>query len=705
MRIVVVFMVVICHVFLSVMSVSAKAQLDQPVAHTGGMDLRAWDFTQDGNVELQGAWEFYWNELLEPKDFNSKGRFAEQGYVQVPGIWSQYEVNHQPLASHGYATYRLLIQLEEGQAGQVMSFYIPSVASSYKLWVNGKVIATNGTVGKTEDTMVPKNYAQVASFVPNDSQVEIVIQVANFVQRKAGLWAPLLLGSEKQIYLEREKNVAYVVFLVGSLFFMGVYHLVLFVLRKKDLSALYVALLCLGYIIRVLVVGETFLVWLFPQISWETAVKLEYLPIYLGVPILVRYIQLQYPEEMNRKFPNVSLAIGLAFSLVVLLTPARIYTYTMFPYELITLVIFLYITVVTIRAAVHRRVGAFVNITAIALLFFATLSATLYYNQILSLGDSLSVGIFAYLFAQSFILSMKFVRSFFQVEKLSDELQGLNASLEEKVRVRTVALEAANITLQQANQEISRMEASRKKLLSNISHELGTPLDVIQGYLKAMLDGVIETGDRKYITLMYGKTVYLERIIEDLFELSRMEAGQLPFHYKRVAIIPYIEQIYEKYELDMKQSGFHFKLEVLEEPRQKADVERVAAVNIDLVRIEQVCTNFLVNAKKFTPVGGAITIRTEVLASGYVDIRVMDTGQGIAAEDLPYIFERFYKGSGPRQSQEIGVGLGLAIAKEIIRSHGSEIGAESTPGVGSTFSFTLPIQYVAKTELSRGEVS
>lgn len=92
---------------------------------------------------------------------------------------------------------------------------------------------------------------------------------------------------------------------------MGIYHLILFVLRKRDLSALLFGILCLGFIFRMLVVEDIFLVWLFPEISWEAAVKMEYLPIYLGVPLLLRYIQLEYPEEMNRKICNVSLVIGL----------------------------------------------------------------------------------------------------------------------------------------------------------------------------------------------------------------------------------------------------------------------------------------------------------------------------------------------------------------------------------------------------------
>lgn len=206
---------------------------------------------------------------------------------------------------------------------------------------------------------------------------------------------------------------------------------------------------------------------------------------------------------------------------------------------------------------------------------------------------------------------------------------------------------------------------------------------------------------------MYDKTVYLDRIIEDLFELSRMEAGQLPFYYQSVPIVPFIRKVYEKYELDVKQSGIHFVSDLPEEPvNGGTEAIRVPLVKIDPVRIEQVFTNFIVNAKKFTPPNGTITIRAEILATGFILIKVTDTGKGIAAEDLPHVFERFYKGSGPRQSQTSGVGLGLSIVKEIVRSHGGEVKAESTIGVGSTFSFTLPVKYgQAQSRIPGSEVS
>jgi len=689
--------------FFTLQPVYADSAGDPPQAHAGVLDLSKWDFNRDGNVKLRGEWEFYWHQLLTPADFSGRTEAMDKQFVLVPGIWGRYEYRGEPISNHGFATYRLRIRLDESDADNVKALYIKNVATSYRLWANGALIASNGVVGTSEAEMVPKNYAKVVSFVPNASEVELVIQVANFVQRKGGLWEPILFGSEKMIHAEREKTVASTVFLVGCLAVTGIYHLVLFLLQRKDKSVFLFAVLCLGFIFRVLVVEDVLLAAMFPQLSWETILIMEYLPIYLGVPLLVRYIQMQYPDEMNRKFPPVSLAVGILFSLLVFLTPAKFYTHAMVLYEAISLATFLYILAVTMRAALRRKAGGLANMVAIAFLFIATLSATLYYNHILPLGDSLSIGVFAYLFAQSHLLSVKFVRSNAQVEKLSKELQELNASLEAKVRERTIALEEMNCSLQQANQEISRMEESRKRLMSNISHELGTPLDVIQGYLKAMLDGVIAPHDRKYITLMYDKRVYLDRIIEDLFELSRLESSQLAFHYQTVPVLPFIRQLYEKHELEMKRSGFRFMLELPEEPvrdGQGVCVQPVA--NIDPVRIEQVMTNLLVNAQKFTPVNGSITIRAVFATEGFVQIEVSDTGRGIAADELPYVFERFYKGSSSRQSKAAGVGLGLSIAKEIIRRHGGEIGAESTLGAGSTFYFTLPVQFVE--DRSAGEV-
>lgn len=264
-------------------------------------------------------------------------------------------------------------------------------------------------------------------------------------------------------------------------------------------------------------------------------------------------------------------------------------------------------------------------------------------------------------------------------------------------------------------EDLLRIEKSRRHLLTNISHELRTPITSIQGYLEAMLDGVVAEPLRqwKYLKIIHSRVLALNRLIQDLFQLTQLESRQIAFNLYQIPVNNLLEHIYEKYEVDVKNAGLNFAFE------NQALCESSVRVAVDPDRIEQVFANLIFNAIKHTPPGGSIAIGYEITADATqpsaiqgnlttdvniakniiseeqtrqnVLIKIKDTGSGIPQEDLPLIFERFYKGSKSRNSALGGSGLGLSIAKEIVEFHGGKIWAESKQGEGSTFCFTLPV--------------
>lgn len=273
-------------------------------------------------------------------------------------------------------------------------------------------------------------------------------------------------------------------------------------------------------------------------------------------------------------------------------------------------------------------------------------------------------------------------------------------ALERQVSERThelaetnLRLDRVNRELEQAYHELSAMEQSRRMLFTNISHELGTPLTSIIGYVKGMLDGIEKLQDRKYIQRIYDKSLYLHRIIKDLFELSKLEAQQLDFEFQQVDLLAFLQELYLHYDIEVSMKGIRFEIAV---PERLSGTTVMA--EIDRIRVEQVVSNFIANAVKFTMPGGTIRLSVQLeaisKAEGKGTISLRDTGIGIDEEDLPHVFDRFYRGRRSRQSRTEGTGLGLAICKEIIRQHRGEIGAVSRPGEGSKFYFTLPVKFV-----------
>ncbi len=224
---------------------------------------------------------------------------------------------------------------------------------------------------------------------------------------------------------------------------------------------------------------------------------------------------------------------------------------------------------------------------------------------------------------------------------------------------------------------LQRSESARQQLLTDVAHELRTPLTVIQGNLEAMMDGVFPlTADS--LSSVYEETLHLGALIEELRDLTLAEGGRLRLEQEPLDLGSLVQGTCEV--LRPAATEHDVLLEV--------DVPEGAWVLADRRRIRQVVANLLSNALRFSPAGQTITV-TSHRKNGHVEVSVADRGPGIGPEDLPHVFERFYKAD--RSRADAGSGLGLAIAREIVNAHGGRIWAESEPGRGTRLSFTLPL--------------
>lgn len=260
-------------------------------------------------------------------------------------------------------------------------------------------------------------------------------------------------------------------------------------------------------------------------------------------------------------------------------------------------------------------------------------------------------------------------------QAFNQELTAMNQRLEKLLKERTVALEQANM--------------ARRQLLANISHDLRTPLTSIQGYVEAMLDGVITDPEEKtkYLNLIYTKALVLNRLIKELFDLSHLEARQVPLKLRLVTPEELISQVCEKYQEDVKMAGLNLMATTKPEV-QPSEVKLTA----DTDYIERVYANLIFNSIRHTPPGGTIqlSLLPVTATDDSITLTVRDSGEGIQQEQVPFIFDRYYQGTHPSDKTK-NSGLGLNIAKEIIAAHGGHIWAESQPGAGMAIYFTLPV--------------
>ncbi len=224
-------------------------------------------------------------------------------------------------------------------------------------------------------------------------------------------------------------------------------------------------------------------------------------------------------------------------------------------------------------------------------------------------------------------------------------------------------------------------ERLRQNMLADVSHELRTPLTVLEGQLRAALDGVMSLDDEELANL-YNQTHHLIRLVNELHELAQVEAHQLPLEVHLTSIAPLLDEVVDVFQPIAAEQQVTIKLEM---------PERLPAVQIDTYRIRQSLHNLIANALRYTHEGGEIVVRA-VARENWLVLEVQDDGEGIADEHIAYIFDRFYRADSSRARDTGGTGLGLAIVKAIVEAHGGEVQVFSAGiGTGSTFSILLPL--------------
>ena len=234
------------------------------------------------------------------------------------------------------------------------------------------------------------------------------------------------------------------------------------------------------------------------------------------------------------------------------------------------------------------------------------------------------------------------------------------------------------------NQMVTSLEEEQKRrrmMTADIAHELRTPLSVQRANLEAMLDG-IEPKINENIRTVLEQNQLLERLVEDLRTLALVDAGELSLKLSPIDLDKLIINIVESFQQRAKQKNIQLKTEFDKIPQ---------VMNVDQVRVEQILVNLIENSLRYSPQGGKVWVRT-INHNHEVWVEVQDTGPGISDDELPYIFERFYRGDSSRSREQGGTGLGLAIARKLAEANGGGLTATNHPEGGAVFRLTLLVE-------------
>jgi len=237
-------------------------------------------------------------------------------------------------------------------------------------------------------------------------------------------------------------------------------------------------------------------------------------------------------------------------------------------------------------------------------------------------------------------------------------------------------------TIQKNIEELKGVDKLRKELIGNVSHDLRTPIAAIHGYAETLLmksSTISDAEKQDHIGIILKSADRLKLLVDDLFTLSKLEAGQVKLDLEPLSLGELVHDVVNKLRLLANEKAVSINIIMAKD---------LPIVEVDVKKIDRVIQNLVHNAIKFCRQGDRITIELDGGQPGSVDVRISDTGVGIAPEELPHIFDRYYMGK--RSAAADGSGLGLAIAKRIVELHGSSVTAASTVNEGATFRFSLP---------------
>lgn len=277
----------------------------------------------------------------------------------------------------------------------------------------------------------------------------------------------------------------------------------------------------------------------------------------------------------------------------------------------------------------------------------------------------------------SYWVSKRIMRPLAQIEQVTQQMAA--GRLDERVPssdIPELAHLASSFNHMAAN--LQGVEQRRRELVTDLTHELRTPLTIVEGYLEGLADGTIAPDPDVYQRLV-RETARLRCLVNDLQELSQAEAGYLPIHTQPFDLRPLLDSLVQRFSDQILEDGPVLKLTCPSD---------LPLVLVDPERIEQVLVNLIGNALRYTQ-QGVIHVKATV-AHDRVWIAVQDTGQGIATQDLPHVFERFWRSDRSRDRHSGGTGIGLAISRRLVELQGGTIEVESELDVGSTFRFSVP---------------
>lgn len=657
-------------------------------ARKGILDLRTLKEPDHFIIDLNGEWEFYWNQLLRPLEFKTAA-IKPDYYGNVPSYWTDYKGSVKT-SKFGYATYRLKVLFPKGY-NKSLGIDLPVFDSSYDLYINGKYLGGNGMPGKNAEETKPEYRRNFFRINPVTDSLHIIINVANFHHRRGGFWLPIKIGTFSDIQKQLSVRWAAEWSVMSLLLGFSIFFLLFFILKPGEKLLGSFSMATIGLALRPLFTSH-FLILNLIDISWIWIVRFEYLLLYLLIIGWSWFAKNLYPSGFAKIIAWVVTIFFSVASFLTLFLPVYIFSYSEVIYYPLMILLISYLILESFKGILKKR-----NLDIIYFLAFSLLLIGGLHDLRVSFGKAdthigyiMTYIIVLFVFIQTALILYKWIKAYNEKEKLQNELAFVNRNLELLVNERTQELKNRNEEIEKQNNMIALQNKQlsdtiqlKNRIFSVIAHDLRSPVVNILYMLNLLKEKEYK---EKYDTFANSSIQYAQLVIsllENMLVWGRGQEDKLKFSPERRDLADIILT----------------NLSIFKETSDKKEIavnftqvgNSFAFFDKDLLDI--IIRNLLSNAVKYTPRGGRISIllKDKASRSDLVMLKICDNGVGIPEGRQRYLFTATEIESTPGTENEKGTGLGLKLCHELVIINNGSITVESKEGEGTCFIITLPV--------------
>jgi len=500
---------------------------DLPVPERGLLDLRGISINTETYLKLDGEWEFYWEQFVEPADPVSTQQAKPTLYAPVPSYWKDYNHPEIVFTGTGYASYRLLILLPENRPGK-MTLDVPVFDVSSELYINGQKIHGIGKVGKSKEESIPAYNPRQVRVTTKADTLSVLIHVSNFHHRRGGFWKSMQFGHHSRIILADQKYKLISYFSLGVLAAFSVFFLFFFFMYREDYLLLSFSIIVAGIFLRMLNTGQ-YPIQLVSELPWEWLIKLEYLGTFMAFGFAGWYFYQLYPSSFRKWITWINAGIVSIAGIIILLFKARYFSYTMFYFQPAVLILVIYYLAVCTRQVVRGSKNDILFLIALILFIGGLINDLLVANSRTAISKDYSIHFALQLFVliQSIMIIRTWIQAYRGKGRLMTEIEDINVNLERRVEERTTELNNRNTEIEASNRELQSALDFKNRVFSIIAHDLKSPVaTLVQN--SALLDFKLSGEEQdKLLKSFREQSRSSLNLIDNLLYWGRSQGSQL----------------------------------------------------------------------------------------------------------------------------------------------------------------------------------